>query len=271
MQTIYLDVLLFFNFCVNYFLLRGTACLTHTPCRIPRCLVSALLGSLFSLAILLPPLPWYTTLLSRIGAAACMNGILCIGCSKRTFLRQTLWFFCFSMLFAGFLMAVQQCTDSQRILLGNHCFYLQLSLPVCILCTLLAYGVLRIWHIVRLHSHHTDLHYRVFIRIGTETIVQEGLVDTGNNLVDPYSGLPIIVCSKHAFVHLLPQCQQKQRHYHYVPYATVSGTSLMPVFQADEVLLQNETTKARQQVAVRIGLAEAQDNAIFHPNLLQTV
>ncbi|MGN1224258.1 MAG: sigma-E processing peptidase SpoIIGA, partial [Ruminococcus sp.] len=50
MQTIYLDVLLFFNFCVNYFLLRGTACLTHTPCRIPRCLVSALLGSLFSLA-----------------------------------------------------------------------------------------------------------------------------------------------------------------------------------------------------------------------------
>ena len=45
MQVIYVDVLLFFNFCVNYFLLRGTAFLTHTPCRIPRCLPSALLGS----------------------------------------------------------------------------------------------------------------------------------------------------------------------------------------------------------------------------------
>ena len=97
------------------------------------------------------------------------------------------------------------------------------------------------------------------------------LADTGNNLVDPYSGLPIIVCSRQAFSDLLPQCQKKQRHYHYVPYGTVSGTSLMPVFQADEVLLQNETTGARQQVAARIGLADAQEQAIFHPNLLQTI
>ena len=55
------------------------------------------------------------------------------------------------------------------------------------------------------------------------------------------------------------------------PMGTVSGTSLMPVFQADEVLLQNETTGARQQVAARIGLADAQEQAIFHPNLLQTI
>lgn len=53
MQVIYVDVLLFFNFCVNYFLLRGTAFLTHTPCRIPRCLLSALLGSFSALVILL--------------------------------------------------------------------------------------------------------------------------------------------------------------------------------------------------------------------------
>ena len=43
------------------------------------------------------------------------------------------------------------------------------------------------------------------------------------------------------------------------------------VVQADEVLLQNETTGARQQVAARIGLADAQEQAIFHPNLLQTI
>ncbi len=271
MQVIYVDVLLFFNFCVNYFLLRGTAFLTHTPCRIPRCLLSALLGSFSTLVILLPPLPLAVNLLIRLGTAAGMNGLLCFGLSRRTMLRQTIWFFCCSMLFAGFLMFLQQSTNSRRIFLGNQCFYLQLSLPVCIFCTLLAYGVLRLWHAVRMRCRHTDVPYRVYIRIGSETRIQTGLADTGNNLVDPYSGLPIIVCSRQAFSDLLPQCQKKQRHYHYVPYGTVSGTSLMPVFQADEVLLQNETTGARQQVAARIGLADAQEQAIFHPNLLQTI
>ena len=271
MQVIYVDVLLFFNFCVNYFLLRGTAFLTHTPCRIPRCLLSALLGSFSALVILLPPLPLTVNLLIRLGTAAGMNGLLCFGLSRRTMLRQTIWFFCCSMLFAGFLMFLQQNTNSRRIFLGNQCFYLQLSLPVCIFCTLLAYGILRLWHAVRMRCRHTDVPYRVYIRIGSETRIQTGLADTGNNLVDPYSGLPIIVCSRQAFYDLLPQCQKKQRHYHYVPYGTVSGTSLMPVFQADEVLLQNETTGARQQVAARIGLADAQEQAIFHPNLLQTI
>ena len=141
MQTIYIDVLLFFNFCVNYFLLRGTAFLTHTPCRIPRCLLSALLGSFSALVILLPPLPLAVNLLIRLGTAAGMNGVLCFGLSRRTMLRQTIWFFCCSMLFAGFLMFLQQSTNSRRIFLGNQCFTCSF-LPVCIFCTLLAYGVL---------------------------------------------------------------------------------------------------------------------------------
>lgn len=122
MQVIYVDVLLFFNFCVNYFLLRGTAFLTHTPCRIPRCLLSALLGSFSALVILLPPLPLAVNLLIRLGTAAGMNGVLCFGLSRRTMLRQTIWFFCCSMLFAGFLMFLQQSTNSRRIFWAINAF-----------------------------------------------------------------------------------------------------------------------------------------------------
>lgn len=122
MQVIYVDVLLFFNFCVNYFLLRGTAFLTHTPCRIPRCLLSALLGSFSALVILLPPLPLAVNLLIRLGTAAGMNGLLCFGLSRRTMLRQTIWFFCCSMLFAGFLMVLQQSTNSHRIFWAINAF-----------------------------------------------------------------------------------------------------------------------------------------------------
>lgn len=271
MQTIYLDVLLFFNFCVNYFLLRGAACLTHTPCGMPRCILGALLGSIFSLAILLPPLPWCGNLLLRLGAVCCMTGILCFRKPWRSFLRLTVWLLCLSLLFAGFLMAVQQITGSSRILTGNHCFYLQFSLSACILCTIVAYGLLRLWHMVRLRCRHTDASYQVLIRVGTQVVALKGIADTGNNLADPFSGLPVIVCSKKAFSNLLVPCRSAKRHYHYLPYATVSGTGMMAVFEPDEILLKNTATGARHAVQARIGMAEMQEAAIFHPNLLQTV
>lgn len=56
MQTIYIDVLIVLNIYVNYFLLRITARLTHSPLTTGKCIISAVYGSLYSLLILAPPL-----------------------------------------------------------------------------------------------------------------------------------------------------------------------------------------------------------------------
>ena len=48
MKSIYLDVLIVLNIYVNYFLLRATAKFTHTPLKTIRCIISSVIGSLFS-------------------------------------------------------------------------------------------------------------------------------------------------------------------------------------------------------------------------------
>ena len=54
MDTIYIDVLIVLNIYVNYFLLKATAKLTHNTPETAGIVISSVMGSLFSLVILIP-------------------------------------------------------------------------------------------------------------------------------------------------------------------------------------------------------------------------
>ena len=79
MMCIYLDVLIVLNIYVNYFLIKATAKFTHKPVSSLRCVLSALLGSLFSLTILIKNMPIAISMLLKLIAAltivACSFGI----------------------------------------------------------------------------------------------------------------------------------------------------------------------------------------------------
>ena len=74
MQTVYADVLIILNIYVNFFLLRTTARVTHSPLRTFRCIAASVYGSLFSLTILLPSLG--TPINIAIKAAAAVTVVL---------------------------------------------------------------------------------------------------------------------------------------------------------------------------------------------------
>ena len=62
------------------------------------------------------------------------------------------------------------------------------------------------------------------------------LVDTGNLLQDPYSGMPVCVISeKYRDAWMIPQ--EKVR---FIPYETVAGRALMEAVVADRFLIQEQ-------------------------------
>ena len=69
MQTVYADVLIILNIYVNFFLLRTTARVTHSPLRTFRCIAASVYGSLFSLTILLPSLGTPLNIAIKVAAA----------------------------------------------------------------------------------------------------------------------------------------------------------------------------------------------------------
>ena len=110
----------------------------------------------------------------------------------------------------------------------------------------------------------------VFFRLGSRQLVLDGLADTGNNLTDTFSGTPVIVCSAAALAPLLDGTPPEQlKGYRLIPCATITAQGLLPLFRPDEVCIRNCTTGKSRRVDAMVGIGGTQQNAIFHPQLLE--
>ncbi len=268
MPVIYLDVLLAQNLYINYFLLRACARLSHTPLHRGRCLLAAIGSSFFACYIFLPPLPFWIQLLLKLIAAAA-SVILAFGIQRVMFLRQLGWFLVCSFLLAGLLLAIGSCARKGFAIWGNSVCYLDFSLLQLILFTTLAYFLLRLITFWRSRKLHTDDQYQIFFRMGEKVICLSGLADTGNTLVDPFSGLPVIVCAEKALSPLLqgkPICACKG--YRLLPCTTVHAQELMPLFQPDEICVRSLSTGRQRTASAMVGVGGTQTQAIFHPKLI---
>ena len=104
MKCIYVDVLIVLNIYVNFFLLRATSKLTHTPLKTSRCLISATVGSLFSLTIFLPDIYFIIPLLIKAIAAVIITALAFGIKDKRHTLKLVAYFYIVNFIFGGVIM-----------------------------------------------------------------------------------------------------------------------------------------------------------------------
>ena len=98
----------------------------------------------------------------------------------------------------------------------------------------------------------------------------QGLADTGNSLVDFFSGKPVIICDGTKFADIAPSpSAPPPKGFRLLPCETVSGNGLIPVFQPDEVVIYAERTGRYRKVDALIGIGEREnERAIFNPKIL---
>lgn len=272
MHTIYIDVLLILNLYVNWLLLRSSARLTHTRLSGLRCLFSAAAGSLTSLTVLLPQMPLLLSLIIKFLSAAipvaAAFGITKIG----RFLRHLFVFLCVSFVFAGFMLALCTFSGADLLIWSGSCIYLHFSLTALILCTAVAYFLLKVFSLIRLRFFRCDESYEVIVRLGVHTAKQKGLADTGNSLTDCFTGKAVIIFGRDA-LSSIPEINtpEKLPGYRLLPYATVSGSGILPVFRPDEVIIKSIGQRKTLSADALIGIAGDQNSAIFSPNLLHVL
>lgn len=272
MRTIYIDVLLILNLYVNWLLLRGTARLTHTRLSGIRCIISAIIGSLTSLTIMLPYVHPVLTLLIKLLTAmipvASAFGVRC----QRIFWRCLSVFLVLSTVFAGVCLALCTLSGADLLIWTGSSIYLHFSLTSLILCTALAYLLLRIFTYVRARFCRSDESYQIIVRVGVHIASAEGIADTGNGLCDCITGLPVIVMGRVPLASIPETASpEKLKGFRLIPYATVSGGGMLEVFRADEVIIKSRSTGRKLRADVLIGISEETASAIFNPGLLHVL
>lgn len=260
-MTIYIDVLIVLNIYVNYFLLLITSKISGAQLRPFRCAAASVYGSLFSLMILAPQLPYSVNIAIKLAVAVTVvAAAFGIGGAKRL-IRNSAAFFGTNFLLAGGIYAAYIWLEPDFMHFSNSCFYIDFSLLLLITATAafyLAACILR-----RIWDSSPVGEYAVYVRIGERTLKISGLADTGNCLVDCFTGKPVIICSRESIGELPRNALTRL-----IPMNTVSGEGLMEIFRPDEVVIADVNERKRCRADVMIGLGNAQGKAIFNPKLL---
>ena len=203
MRVIYVDTLFLLNGTVDYLLLLSAARLAGEPLRRLRFGAGAVLGGLYAVALFLPGMGFLNHPLCRLAAAALML-VTAYGGSRRL-VRQGGLFLALTCAFGGGVAAISMLGGEGLELGEQGVFYSALDLKMVLLSAAVCYVLLTLFF-QRL-GRHTRLSgelVSVRLELGERRVELTALVDTGNTLSDPASGLPALVAEGERLAPLLP-------------------------------------------------------------------
>jgi len=241
-----------------------------------RGIISAVYGSLYSLIILLPDIGIFFNMLIKLFAAVTIVLIAFgFGGIKRLIIN-TVCFFAVNFIFAGFIFAVYIWLKPSFIYFENTYFYIDFSLLLLIFITSFLYTALSIFRYFSDRNLILSSEYRITIKYMGKSVTLDGLADTGNSLVDFFTGKPVIICSPEEISGIVnlsgtdsPEKFLKLKGFRIIPYSTISGSGMIPVFSPDEIILINAQTGSQKSINAMIGIHSSEKKAIFNPSLLK--
>lgn len=201
---VYGDLFLFLQLVADYILLYATARLAGRRTPAWRLLAAAVIGALYGLGYLFAPLGFLYSRTLILLFPSLMLAVAFAPFSFRIFLRLAAYFYVVSFFVAGAAVAVIRLAASSgslelRALRIRPAGWWPLALAL-FLGTILAW-----WLRARAGRWHRDqLRVTLEVVVGGKHATVEGLVDTGNRLREPLSGLPVIVAEAGALTAILP-------------------------------------------------------------------
>ena len=241
MNIIYLDTLFLVNFICDYILLLCTARVGGTVIRRTPILLSAILGGVYACLCCLPHCTWMNHPLVKC-AGSLLLCLISFG-SEHHLYRCAVIFLCVSAMAGGLLSAVSIPYGSIHYV------------PIHLKSILLAFAV--IYYLLSMYFRnckqmHSRRFHNVTVTLHGKSVSFRALRDSGNELCDPITNRPVLICTPSALNELFPVCPnwdsdplelfcqlntatECANRMLLIPCHTVTGSGLLLGIKADEV------------------------------------
>lgn len=284
-MVIYLDVLILINLYVTYFQILAVSAFTHRKTVWYRKLSAAGIGAVASLSIFIPQEMVLTLTLLKIFLCALIAFVAFGYTGFRAYAVSVLFLMLVSFVFSGLMLCVWLLAAPMKMLFINGTVYFGIDTMTIILSTCAAYGVVRIIRYILDKNGKTDGKYTVIIKNNGRECRLSALADSGNGMVDCFSGLPVIVCRRDMCADVSPHAiemiennsdisdigTQMIKGVRIMPFSTVGKGGFICMFKAESVVIDDETNEEKYPVNALIGIViggRQEYEAIFNPKIL---
>lgn len=236
MQTVYIDTLLCVNFFIDYIILYVVRKVLKINKKAIRLLPAAAFASVCTLGVFLP---FYTMLFSVIYRIATALITILISFGKGSFkkiLLRLLTFIGISISFSGLTALIWLLIKPNGIIIYNDVVYFDISPIMLIVCTLIAFISISIYERLKEKFKPNIKVHKVTVYSDNSEYCFSSMVDTGCNLKEPFSGLPVIVAEQE----LVSYKDIPKEKIRLVPFKTLSGEGVLKAFKPDKTLIDGK-------------------------------
>lgn len=269
-QVIYVDILIAVNIFINYFILIATSKFLYVKINRSRIIWGSLLGAVYSLYILFPKTPFAVSLAVKFLMSATIVWVAFCSPKSKVFLKSLLCFYSMSFIFSGTMFAIWCLLEPRGLFVNNNIVYFNISPLILIISTVISYGIIQFINKIVGRQNNKNVFCDIKIKVSSKLICVKAKIDTGHNLKEPFSGLPVIVLCKRASNGMIPDEFLEVSHItnkeegeknvkcevcnklRLIPFSSISGGGILPAIKADYVLIEGDSKEMKKDAYVAV-------------------
>lgn len=204
-MTIYIDVVLIENLCMNYIILFGTAYIVKIKISHLKIIISGLIGAIYAILAYTNIFPIYTNIIVKIILSICMIYIAFKPRNIKIMFKELVVFYLVSFSLGGCAFALLYIVRPQDIFMKNGVYIGTYPIKIIFLGGIVGFLVTYVaFNVVKSKLNKKQLIYYIKIEIEDRSLETKVMLDTGNMLKDPISNAPVILIEKEKLYDILP-------------------------------------------------------------------
>ena len=205
-MTIYLDIIFLENLCMNYIILFATAIILKNRPKHLRIIISSILGSIYAIMSIFEIFEIYKGIGFKILISVLMVYIAYNPTSFKELLKRLMLFYLTSFAFGGCAFALLYFIKPEDIFMRNGVYIGTYPIKIALLGGLVGFClIVNTFKIIKNKINKKDLYCYVEIEFNGKKVEMKSLIDTGNMLKDPISGMPVIVVQSELLEGVIPK------------------------------------------------------------------
>ena len=204
-MTIYVDVVLLENLCMNYIILFGTGYIIKLKMKHLRIFLSSVLGAIYAILAYAGILPMYANIFVKIILSLCMVYIAYNPKTIKGMLKELVVFYLVSFALGGCAFALLYIVRPQDIFMKDGVYIGTYPLKIALLGGITGFIITYIaFKAVKTRISKNEIIYKAAIKLDEKEITINVMLDTGNMLKDPISNSPVVLVEKSKLYDILP-------------------------------------------------------------------
>ena len=188
-MTVYLDIILLENLCMNFIILYATGFIIKGKIRYINLLISSSIGAVYAILVYMQIFEIYSNMITKMILSIAMIYVAFLPKGIKGLLKYLLIFYLVSFVFGGCAFALLYFLKPENIFMRNGVYIGTYPIKIALLGAIVGFIVVHIAFKITMNNKKVNI---------------KAMLDTGNGLKDPITGSPVAVVEKEKLVGLLP-------------------------------------------------------------------